>query len=468
MHAFSYNIPIPSEIQSEETKSLVLDYFKGKNYWIHEESDYWIIKVEEFSEEKLNFYIEENQIKLVSNREIDLLKSELEEYLNHRLFGIKASEEDDMDISKETIETKDSSKLYTWKDLLLPHSGFWVTPILVYVNVLVFLVMVISGVHVFSPSVQDIIDFGGNLRTLTINGGWWRLITANFIHIGIFHLLFNMYALLNIGLILEPIIGKSRFLFAYFITAIGASLTSMWWNEFVVSAGASGAIFGMYGLFLSLLLVQYTEVKMLKDQISSIFLFIGYNIFYGLYIGENIDNAAHIGGLCTGMIVGFVYLPSLSEYYNRLLKWSSMGGMALIALLLSIFMLQNATDDLVEYDNRMVEFDENYQLFLEIYRIRATASKEEKLYEIESRGMYYIRECLKIVEQTEELRLPVQIKELNLKMKEMCEHRISELKFLYKKIDEETTIYDQDLLNAQEKADNLEDELIKIINSTSN
>src|SRR5689334_12007874 len=82
-----------------------------------------------------------------------------------------------------------------------------------------------------------------------------RMITNVFVHIGILHLLFNMYGLYFVGRFLEPMLGKVRYITAYFCAGVIASLVSLYWhrNENIVSAGASGAIFGMYGVFLALL-----------------------------------------------------------------------------------------------------------------------------------------------------------------------------------------------------------------------
>jgi len=157
--------------------------------------------------------------------------------------------------------------------------------------------MIISGVHFFMPENQSLLDWGANFKPLTLAGQWWRLFTAIFLHIGIFHLLFNMYALFYIGLLLEPYLGKARFLAAYLISGIAASITSLWWNDLIISAGASGAIFGMYGVFLSLLSTNLLDKSVKKALLTSIAIFVVYNLLNGLKQGSGIDNAAHIGGL---------------------------------------------------------------------------------------------------------------------------------------------------------------------------
>ena len=123
-----------------------------------------------------------------------------------------------------------------------PRQGYFVTPIIVNLNILIFILMVISGVDFMEPDTKSLILWGANFKPVTLQGEWWRLLTNIFLHIGILHLLLNMYALLYIGVLLEPYLGKLRFTAAYLLTGIVASTTSLWWHDFTVSAGASGAI----------------------------------------------------------------------------------------------------------------------------------------------------------------------------------------------------------------------------------
>ncbi len=107
--------------------------------------------------------------------------------------------------------------------------------------------MILTGVDIMVPDTESLIAWGANFRPITLAGEWWRLLTSCFLHIGIIHLLMNLYALMYIGIQLEPHLGKTRFLAAYLLTGIAGSANSLYWHEFTVSAGASGAIFGMYG-----------------------------------------------------------------------------------------------------------------------------------------------------------------------------------------------------------------------------
>ncbi|WP_315814125.1 rhomboid family intramembrane serine protease [Paraflavitalea speifideaquila] len=140
-----------------------------------------------------------------------------------------------------------------------PTRGNFVTPILIGINVLIFILMAIDGAHILQPDSEVLIKWGANFRPMTLDGQWWRLITCCFVHIGIFHLALNMYALTYIGVALEPFLGPARLLTAYLLTGIASSTTSLWWHDLSVSAGASGAIFGLYGVFFAMLTTSLIE-----------------------------------------------------------------------------------------------------------------------------------------------------------------------------------------------------------------
>jgi membrane associated rhomboid family serine protease len=125
------------------------------------------------------------------------------------------------------------------------------------------------------------------------------------------HLFANMYALIFVGTILEPFLGKTKYLFLYLLTGILASVASIWWYDAAISVGASGAIFGLYGFFLAILLLKKLPADVNKAFLTSTLVFVGFNLLMGFTGG--IDNAAHIGGLVGGFLLGIV---SQSFGYN--------------------------------------------------------------------------------------------------------------------------------------------------------
>ena len=192
--------------------------------------------------------------------------------------------------------------------------GLSITFLLIGVNLLIFVCMAVNGVSLFEPTPESILNWGGNDSSLTLDGDWWRLITSLFVHIGIFHLVMNLYSLFYIGTCLEPILGKTRFLLTYLSTGIFAGMASLFSNKYsyTVAAGASGAIFGMFGVFVAVLSTNLISEKIRNTFLKNTLIFIGYNLIHGIRPG--IDNSAHIGGLVSGLVFGYCIYPSLSFY----------------------------------------------------------------------------------------------------------------------------------------------------------
>lgn len=215
-----------------------------------------------------------------------------------------ASESDEIN-QQESVEVSSKS----FRELYLPSQEFLITPLIILLNVLVFVVMVMGGVDAFQPSIQDLLDYGANFRNSTFGDQeYWRLLTSNYLHIGVFHLALNMYALLVVGRDLEKAVGKLQFILLYTFTGVIASLASVTNTDYVVSAGASGAIFGTYGYFIVMLLSKQIDLEPdeRKRLLSSLGIFIAYNLVFG-FSKANVDNAAHIGGLLSGAILSALF-----------------------------------------------------------------------------------------------------------------------------------------------------------------
>jgi membrane associated rhomboid family serine protease len=213
--------------------------------------------------------------------------------------------------------------------VLIPRKDYFITPIIVDLNILVFLAMVISGVSILSPTVNDITNWGADIRTKVMNGEPWRLLTCMFVHIGIIHLAVNMLSLISLGRLLESFIGKWRFLILYILTGLISSITSMWWH-LAIAAGASGAIFGLFGIFVAIVTTKIIEPTVRKKMLRSIVFTILLNAAIGLWAG--IDNAAHVGGLISGMIGGYLIFFDLKAFYFKRKKQVT-GILAAIAVL---------------------------------------------------------------------------------------------------------------------------------------
>jgi rhomboid protease GluP len=184
----------------------------------------------------------------------------------------------------------------------------FVTKILVAMNVAVFLAMILSGVHPLEPAIDSLIRWGADYGPKTItNGQWWRLLMSMFLHIGVIHIAFNMFVLWQVGPFVERLLGNAGFLIAYLVSGLAGSLVSIAWNPYIVSAGASGAIFGLYGALLGFMAMRRDSIptEVLSPLTKNALIFIGYNAVYG-FIRSGTDVAAHLGGLAAGFVCGLI------------------------------------------------------------------------------------------------------------------------------------------------------------------
>jgi rhomboid protease GluP len=173
---------------------------------------------------------------------------------------------------------------------------------------LIYLAMVYTGAHFADPHSRALIEWGGNYRALTVRDQSWRLLTAIFVHGGLLHLVMNTMAIFDICWLLERRIGAIRLLLVLLLSGLSASLCSMIWSPLLVSVGASGAIMGAAGTLLVWLAVPGKEPSGMTPFIA---LIVGVTLTLGIgAFWHRLDNAAHIGGLITGVVMGLLLYPS--------------------------------------------------------------------------------------------------------------------------------------------------------------
>lgn len=197
---------------------------------------------------------------------------------------------------------------------LIPTKSRLNTALIIDANIIVLLIMVISGVSIISPQGSDLIAWGALFKPLVQEGEYWRLFTSTFIHIGVFHLVFNIIALGLIGYQLDKELTFMEYLSFYLITGILASATSLIFHDNTISAGASGAILGMYGVGLSMLVLNYGSSESHTLFGIGLFIIVGSTLIMGLITPS--DNSAHFGGFLSGFILGFIYF-GVKKYSNE-------------------------------------------------------------------------------------------------------------------------------------------------------
>src|ERR1700687_6229578 len=179
------------------------------------------------------------------------------------------------------------------------------TIVLIALNTLVYLMMAFQGRSFLSFDSELLLNWGANSGALTSGGQWWRLLTSTFEHGGLLHIALNMWCLYSLGWLAELLFGRSRFTLLYLLCGIGGSLGSICWRGNSLSVGASGAIFGIAGALIPAMMLHGNPQlrAALKGHLTSIGLFVFYNLAFGAAV-RGIDNAAHIGGLLTGVVLG--------------------------------------------------------------------------------------------------------------------------------------------------------------------
>lgn len=361
---------------------------------------------------------------------------ELVAVFKEQIASFEPADEDILDPAVHRRLQKNNSFL----QLFIPSRGYVVTPVLFLLNIIYFIIMVAYGVHILLPEGQDILTWGGNYGPSTLNGEWWRLLSCTFVHIGIMHLLMNMYALLYIGSLLEPLLGSVRFLAAYLLTGITSSLLSLYIHPDIVSAGASGAIFGMFGVFAAMLTTNLISKTARNAILPSIGLYIGYNLLYGMKQG--VDNAGHLGGLIGGLVLGYAFYPSLKNR-SKLTEYITIGISSIIVILITFFSfpkVPNTSKALAVYDEKFQKFAEFESMALEVAHTNMP-DKEDLLHEIKDRGIYYWDECIKVIKEADELHIPDVLHQRDKKLLEYCTLRKNMYELAYKQIEQDSKVY---------------------------
>jgi rhomboid protease GluP len=199
------------------------------------------------------------------------------------------------------------------------------TTVLLAINLTVFVGMVVTGAGLLEFDPRAALNWGGNYGPWTLNGDWWRLITAGFVHGGLIHLAFNMWCLLSLGQLSERLFGKFQTFFIYLLTGVGGALLSIAHNPKHLEVGASGAIFGIAGALLAG--VKFGNLAISEGQkrsvISSMIFFVGVNFVLGAGIlGSNIDNFCHLGGFITGLLIG-VPMGGFAQH-RKIFQWATL------------------------------------------------------------------------------------------------------------------------------------------------
>jgi rhomboid protease GluP len=199
----------------------------------------------------------------------------------------------------------------------------------------VFQIFIAGGGAILRPSLESLLRTGALESQLVASGQWWRLMTCVFVHIGIIHFLFNMYALVSVSHFLEQEIGSARYLSLFLLAGAGGSAASYSLHAGIVMAGASGAIFGLIGFSISYFRRQGGARA--RDIQSFMIRWAIYGFVFGLMIRA--DNVAHAGGFAAGFLLGSVMEFREDEKIKRAPAWKVLAGLLFLVLAVSFFLL---------------------------------------------------------------------------------------------------------------------------------
>ena len=182
------------------------------------------------------------------------------------------------------------------------------TKILIALNVVYFLILSFGGM---TEDGRYLLKHGAVFVPYVVEyKEYYRLFVSMFLHFDITHLLNNMVTLGVVGMHVEPIVGKIRFVVIYILSGIGGNVVSLLYEmkteDYAISAGASGAIFGLTGALLALVILNKGRIGTITKK--GMLFMIGLNLYLG-FVSEGVDNLAHVGGLVCGLIITLLIAP---------------------------------------------------------------------------------------------------------------------------------------------------------------
>jgi len=220
----------------------------------------------------------------------------------------------------------------------MPLNKTPVTTALVSINVAVFVAMTLTGVSPVEPTTAQLVRWGANWGPLSLGLQPWRILSSNYLHVGIIHIGLNMWCLWNLGFLAERVFDPWTYVLTYTACGLSGSIASLWRHPMVPGAGASGAIFGLAGALIAALYLGHLPIprEAVRGTLRSLVAFAGYNLFFGAVVPA-IDNSAHIGGLVCGLVLGAFLARHLMAPPEARRAWRGITFAATAVILLVLF-----------------------------------------------------------------------------------------------------------------------------------
>ena len=294
----------------------VLSIYLDKNFYTN--------KIDNFDEKYISILIKDED-DFINNEYINKAYKNLRDKFVYKEEGFELISKLTKEIEEKNIKEGQEREKY------MKNNKPIITYILIFINIVMFVLMYMLGNG--SENTNTLIDFGANYILLTKAGEYYRLITSGFLHIGVIHLLLNMYSLYIVGTQVEYFYGKVKYIIIYLFSLIMGSLFTVALSSVnTVSAGASGAIFGLLGsiLYFGVKYRGYIGNSLVNQIVPVVVL----NLIIG-FTTPGIGNAAHIGGLVGGYLISMAVGIGIDKKEQ---KSSKINGI-IISTILTIFMI---------------------------------------------------------------------------------------------------------------------------------
>ncbi len=294
----------------------VLSIYLDKNFYTN--------KIDNFDEKYISILIKDED-DFINNEYINKAYKNLRDKFVYKEEGFELISKLTKEIEEKNIKEGQEREKY------MKNNKPIITYILIFINIVMFVLMYMLGNG--SENTNTLIDFGANYILLTKAGEYYRLITSGFLHIGVIHLLLNMYSLYIVGTQVEYFYGKVKYIIIYLFSLIMGSLFTVALSSVnTVSAGASGAIFGLLGsiLYFGVKYRGYIGNSLVNQIVPVVIL----NLIIG-FTTPGIGNAAHIGGLVGGYLISMAVGIGIDKKEQQ---GSKINGI-IISTILTIFMI---------------------------------------------------------------------------------------------------------------------------------
>jgi rhomboid protease GluP len=329
---------------------------------------------------------------------------------------------------------------------------------LIAIQLIVFIVMAVKGVNVSNPATADILKWGGAMRTFVTGGEWWRLAAAIFLHVGIANLVANIIALYFIGILVESILGRVKFLIAFLCAGVLANLVTIIWNADVVAAGASGAIFGMYGALLAFGTTRYITRKFPKVWLLTILAYVAFSVFIGY--SSDVYNVINYSGLVAGICIGYLFY-----FFHFKRNVARAGGtrisveILLATALIAFLYIRNQRDDSIRFEKAVMRLNQiELKAMTQMQRLQ-NYTDEQATRMLKDTTLPEWQHFQKELTKTDKYRLDDEFNQKRKLLSKYAQLRILQTQLIYQSIKEGTDKYNQNVNSVSDSIDLIIDKL---------